>query len=64
MFVVDLADDCLDDVLDRYEPIGAAILVDDERHLDVAGLHLGKKIGRRHRRRHEQHGSHQLAILE
>ena len=54
MLVADLADDGLDDVLDGHETVGATVFVDDQRHLDVGGLHLLQQVGSRHGGRHEQ----------
>ena len=51
VLVGDVADDELDQILDRNETVGAAIFVDDERKVDAGGLHLGQQIERRHRRR-------------
>ncbi len=45
----------LDDVLDRDEPVGAAIFVDHQRHMGARRLHLHQQVERRHRGRHEQH---------
>ena len=58
MLVLDVADDDLDDVLDRDEAVGAAIFVDDERHLGARRLHLRQQVDGRHRGRHEQHAAH------
>ena len=44
MLVVDLADDFLDDVLDRDHAFGAAIFVDDQREMDAGRLHLGEQV--------------------
>ena len=54
VLVFDIADDHLDDVLDRSQAVGAAIFVDDERHMRARRLHFHQKIERRHRRRHEE----------
>ena len=55
VLVLDVADDLLDDVLDRRDAVGAAILVDHQRQMDARRLHLGEQVDRRHRGRHEQH---------
>ena len=52
MLVVDLADDLFDDILDRYQAVGAAIFVDHQRQMDARGLHLRQQIDRPHRGRH------------
>ena len=51
VLVGDVADDQLDQVFDRDEPVGAAVFVDDERKVNARRLHLGEQIERRHRRR-------------
>jgi hypothetical protein len=55
MFVLDLADNLLDDVLDRHQPVGAAELVDDDCHVGAPAAHVGKQVEHRHRGRNEQH---------
>ena len=40
VLVVDLADDLFDDILDRDQPVGAAIFVDHQREMDAQRLHL------------------------
>ena len=64
MLVFDVADDLLDDVLDRDDAVGAAIFVDHEREMDARRLHLGEKIDRRHRWRHEQDRAHDLCVRQ
>ncbi len=53
VFVADVADDLLDEVLDRDHARGAAVLVDHQRGLQAVGPHLGHHRvaveGRRHR---------------
>ena len=48
MFISYFADDLLNQVLYRYESIGAAIFIDHEGKMDPAGLHPHQKIQRRH----------------
>ena len=62
MLVLDVADDHLDDVLDRHEAVGAAIFVDDERQMGARRLHADQEIERRHRARHEQHRLEQIGL--
>ena len=54
MFVADVADDLLDEVLDGDHAGGAAVFVDHQRGLDAVGPDLGHDRitveGRRHRR--------------
>ena len=64
MLVLDVADDRLDDVLDRHQPVGAAVFVDDERHMRARRLHLHQKIERRHGRRHENHRAQDIRRRE
>ncbi len=54
VLVFDVADHHLDQVLDRDEPVRAAVLVDDERHVGSRRLHAHEQLHRRHRGRHEQ----------
>ncbi|MNT61678.1 hypothetical protein D3C72_1993370 [compost metagenome] len=64
MFILDVADDHLDDVFQRNETIGAAILIDDERHLDTGGLHALHQVRCEHRRRHEQELADDACLLQ
>ena len=43
--VDDLADQLLDEVLEGDEPGGPAVLVDDDGHVERAGLHLAQQLG-------------------
>jgi hypothetical protein len=47
-------------ILQRDEAVGAAIFVDDQRHLHAARLHRGEQQWHRHRRRHEQDVADQI----
>ena len=60
VLVLDIADDLLDQVLDGDEAVGAAVLVDHQRHVDVRRLHADQQVRRRHRRRHVDHRPAQL----
>jgi hypothetical protein len=40
VFVLDLADDLFDQVLDGHKPVDAAVFVDHQRHVRAVGLHL------------------------
>ena len=51
VLVLDVADDRLDHVLDRNEPVGAAVFVDHQRHMGARRLHAEQEIERGHRRR-------------
>ena len=62
MLVVDLADDLFDDVLDRDQPVGAAIFVHHQRQVNARGLHLRQQIDRPHRRRHEQQFANDVGV--
>src|SRR5438874_4033114 len=44
VLVAYLADDLLDQILDRHEPAGAAVLVDDDRNVDLVLLHVAKEL--------------------
>src|SRR3546814_6346887 len=43
--VDDLAEQLLDDVLQADEAGGAAVLVDDDRHVEAVDLHLSEQLG-------------------
>jgi hypothetical protein len=62
MLVFNVADDLLDQILDRDQAVGAAIFVDHQREVNARRLHLGEEIERRHRRRHEQDGADDLRL--
>ena len=55
MLVLDLADDLLDQILDRHQPVDAAEFVDHHRDVGAGLPHLHEQIKDRHRRRNEQH---------
>ena len=61
VLVGDLADDLLEQVLHRDEPGGAAVLVDDDRHVELLGLHLAQELGDALRLGHEVRGPQALA---
>ena len=54
MLVLDVADDFLDHVLDRHQPLGPAKLIDDDREVGSLGAHPREKIDHAHRFGHEQ----------
>ena len=56
VLVGDLADDLLEQVLHRDETGGAAVLVDDDRHVELLGLHLAQQLGDALRLGHEVRG--------
>ena len=60
VLVLDVADDHFDEILDRDEPVGAAILVDDERHMGARRLHPHQKVDCGHRAGHEEDGPQDL----
>ena len=64
VLVLDVADDHLDDVLQRDQAVGAAIFVDDQRHLRAGRLHARHQVGGQHRGRHEQHGADQVELAD
>ena len=45
VLVADLADDLLEQVLDRHQARGAAVLVDDDRALNLLALELLQQLG-------------------
>ena len=51
VLVGDVADDLLEQVLEGDEAVDAAVFVDDQRHVDVRGLHPLEQDPDRHRRR-------------
>ena len=59
MLVLDLADDLLDHVLDRDQPLGAAEFVDDDGEVDALGAHPREQVEHAHRFRDEQGLAHQ-----
>ena len=61
VLVDDLADELLDEVLERDQPGGAAVLVDDDRHVELLGLHLAQQLGHPLRLGHEVGRPHELA---
>ncbi len=60
VLVLDIADDLLDQILDRHKSVRAAVLVDHERHVDARRLHANEQVHRRHGRRHVEHRSPNL----
>ena len=65
--VDDLADQLLDEVLEGDEPGGAAVLVDDDRQVELLLLHLAHEVrhplGLRHELGRPHAVSHRLAAL-
>ena len=59
MLVLDVADDLLDDVLDRQNALGAAEFVDDDGEMDAAGAHPREQIEHAHRFGHVERRAHQ-----
>src|SRR5215471_11451636 len=55
VFVLDLPDDFLDEVLDRDQTIDAAKLVDHHRDVRARLAHLHEQVKDRHRRRDKEH---------
>ncbi len=45
VLVGDLPDDLLEQVFERHEPGGAAVLVDHDRHVELLGAHLAQQLG-------------------
>jgi hypothetical protein len=49
MLVLDLADDLLDEIFDRHQPLGSRILVQHDRQMGTGGAHLRQQIQHAHR---------------
>ena len=62
VLIGDVADNLLDEILDTDQPVGPAIFVDDDCHMDAGGLHLHQQIGRPHRGRNEQQWTDQPGL--
>ncbi len=54
VLVGDVADDGLDQVLDRDQAVDAAVFVDHQRHVGALLAHLQQQVEHRDRRHHEQ----------
>jgi hypothetical protein len=54
VLVADLADDLLDQILQRHQPGRPAVFIDDDGHVDPARLQVGQQIIGFFRLRHEQ----------
>ena len=54
VLVFDFADDFLHDILDRHQAVGAAVFVDDHRHMQAGLAHFLEQRGNRHGFGHEQ----------
>ena len=63
MLVLDLADDLLDQILDRHQPVDAAELVDHHRDMGARLTHLHQQVEDRQGRRDEQHLAQQRRQL-
>ena len=61
VLVLDLADDLLEQVLDRDQAGGPAVLVEDDRDVDLPPLELVEQVVDRHRLRHEHRRPQQRA---
>ena len=55
VLIGNVADNFLNQVFNRNEPVTAAILVNDDGHVNVAGLHLEQQVGGRHGGGHKKH---------
>ena len=53
VLVFDLADDLLNEVLDRHQPVYATEFIDHQRHVQPLNAHLKQQLQNRHRRRNE-----------
>ena len=61
VLVLDLADDLLQHVLDGHDARRAAVLVDDDGHVDAVRPHVGQQLVDVLRLRHEERRTRQLA---
>ena len=64
MFILDIADDGFDGVLQRHKAVSAAVFVDDKGHLGAIGLHVCQQPCHRHRRRHEENIADQIRFAD
>ena len=55
VLILDLTDNLFDEIFDGDQAVGAAVLIDYERHMDVRRLHANEQVHGRHRRRNVQH---------
>ena len=53
VLVLDLANDPLNEVLDRHQPVYATEVIDHQRHVQPLNAHLKQQLQNRHRRRNE-----------
>ena len=60
MFVLDIADDLLDQILDRHESLGPEILVEHDRKVHALLTHVGQQIERAARHRHIERFADQI----
>ena len=59
MLVLDIADDFLDQILDRDQPVGAGEFIDHNRQVNPLGAHVGEHIERPARLWHIERLAHQ-----
>ena len=64
VLVLDLAHDLLDQILDGEQPVGAAELVDHQRHVGARAAHVEQHVEHRQGRRHEDHAAQYVAQVE
>jgi hypothetical protein len=64
VFIVDLADDLLDDILDGDQPADAAVFIDDDGDVVMVAAKLLQQHVEPLAFRHEHHRTHVLADLE
>ncbi len=56
VLVLDVAHDLLDQIFNGDEAVGAAVLVNDQCHVDAGRLHADEEVRRRHGWRNVEHG--------
>ncbi len=62
VLIFDIANNHLDDILDRSETLRAAIFVDDQRHVSARRLHLHQQIEGGHRGRNKQDRAQNIGL--
>ena len=64
VFVGDVADDLLDQILDRHQPVDAAVFVHHQRQMHMRLAHLQQQVEHRDLRRHQQRAAEDTLQLE
>ncbi len=64
VLILDIADDLLEQIFHRHQPVRAAIFIDDNGDVASGMAHAHQQIDNSHRRRHEQHLAHHRMRVE